>query len=115
MVVRMFPELHRNRHFLRLAEIVRGSNVIERLELQHEMMQAFGRSGHLRKGDRVVSRIAVEKHNPHLNLWGWGKIHKVAYAHSQQITIEMQTAVKVIDPNYEVSYPLFARFEAGDL
>src|SRR5260370_7872182 len=78
------------------------------------MMQAFGRSGHLRKGDRVVSRIAVEKHNPHLNFRGWGKLHKVAYAHSQQIAIEMQAAVKIINPNHEMAQTLFPRLEPGD-
>src|SRR5260370_42094224 len=78
------------------------------------MMQAFGRSGHLRKGDRVVSRIAVEKHNPHLNFRGWGKLQKDAYAHSQQIAIEMQAAVKIINPNHEMAQTLFARLEAGD-
>lgn len=69
----MFAQAHEDRHVAVLTEIVRRAHIIERIHLEHKVVQPLGRLWQCGKGQRMVPRVAVKKDNVELHLMSAAK------------------------------------------
>src|SRR6266404_1817268 len=96
------------RHASLLAEIVGGPDVIQGIELKHEMMQPLGHP-RLPECDRVMAWITMQegdveaRFNAALGLW----LHPVTHAHTQNVAVKLKAALHVVnaDSNVPEAHP----------
>src|SRR5262245_54445934 len=61
VVVHVAAEIDGNGNALSQAEVPAGTDIVERVALEHDVVDSLGRVRGLQDGDRVVAGIAVEK------------------------------------------------------
>ena len=114
MVVGMTAQTHRNRHVLVLAQIIGRTHIVQRLRLQHEMIEALGRVGGFDKGERMMARIAVEKGGLKSCARGRRDMDIIADPHPQDISIKVDALLGVIHQDHKMSQALLSGFKARD-
>src|ERR1035441_4340151 len=95
-----------------LHEVHRRADIVDRTQLQHEVMQPLGRRNRNQR-ERVMARVAMEEHHgdlrrPQLHVDG------VADSKTEALAIEAQTLLDIRDRDYDVPDALCASDETSN-
>src|SRR5438132_12194355 len=112
MISRMATEGRRKRHAVVSAAVVGGAHIVERLHLQHEVIEAFGRADPLVQRQGVMARIAVEEPEGRVDAFKW--FHNiVADAHAQRVLVEPHALAEIVDHEDEMPKTQGTRLETA--
>ena len=114
VVVGVATKAARNRNALILAEVKSRSHVVQRLGLEHKMIQPFGRIRSGVERDRMMSRVAMEKGQAESVSRRPLDLDEIADAHAEHVSVKRDASVKIIHCDHHVAEPLRARDESGN-
>ena len=110
-VVGVLAEVHREHDAALDAAVVRAADVVLRVHLEHEVVQALGHR-HRRERDRVMARVRVQEADLQRELRVQRELHRVAEAHAEELGVEALRRRGVHRADHRVAEALVAGHEA---